>query len=116
MTVRSRKGHGAPHSAGSPRPEVLPRRRSGRLVVARHRSPRGRSAHHNPVPVAPGRRYEGDGAHRSVETPLRRGAAVVALTGGAVSLVGAASPAASAPVEAPVVPVVQAETVAADTL
>ena len=84
--------------------------------MARHRSPRGRSAHHNPVPVAPGRRYEGDGAHRSVETPLRRGAAVVALTGGAFSLVGAASPAASAPVEAPVVPVAQAETVAADTL
>ena len=84
--------------------------------MARHRSPRGRSAHHNPVPVAPGRRNAGNGAHRSVETPLRRGAAVVAVTGGAFSLVGAASPAASAPVEAPVVPLAQAETVAADTV
>jgi hypothetical protein len=85
--------------------------------VARHRSPRGRGAHQNPIPVAPGRLSTGSGAHRSVKTPLRRGAAAVALTGGAFSLVGAASPAASpAPVEAPVVPVAQARAAAADVL
>ena len=85
--------------------------------MARHRSPRGRGAHQNPIPVAAGRRYTGAGAHRSVETPLRRGAAVVAITGGAFSLVGAASPASSAaPVEAPVVPAAQAPAPTADLL
>ncbi|MFD1528479.1 hypothetical protein [Pseudonocardia aurantiaca] len=59
--------------------------------------------------MAVGRRRTGAGAHRSVETPLRRGAAVVAVTGGAFALVGAASPASSAAlVDAPVVPAAQA--------
>jgi hypothetical protein len=62
--------------------------------------------------VAPGHRYAGTGAHRSTDTPLRRGAAVVAVTGGAFSLVGAASPApVDGPVSLPVVPVAQAEAV-----
>jgi hypothetical protein len=63
--------------------------------VARHRSPRGRRAHQSPTPAAPGRRVAVPGAHRPVPTPLRRGAAVVAVTGGALSLVGAAAPVAT---------------------
>jgi hypothetical protein len=42
--------------------------------------------------VAPGHRTSGRGAHRSGKTPLRRGAAVVAVAGGAISLVAAAAP------------------------
>ncbi|HYH30781.1 MAG TPA: hypothetical protein VD903_10385 [Pseudonocardia sp.] len=42
--------------------------------------------------VAPGRRRAGARALRSVPTPLRRGAAAVAVTGSAFSLVGGASP------------------------
>src|SRR5919106_1073597 len=80
--------------AGTPRRRTfLPGRRSGRQVVARHRSPRGRGAHQLPLVVAPRhRRRAGAGALRSVPTPLRRGAAAVAVTGSAFSLVGAAAP------------------------
>ena len=42
--------------------------------------------------MAPGHRTSGRGAHRSAKTPLRRGAAVVAVAGGAISLVAAAAP------------------------
>jgi hypothetical protein len=61
--------------------------------VARHRSPRGRRAHQSRQRVATGHPSAGGSAHRSVPAPLRRGAAVVAVTGGAFSLVGTASPA-----------------------
>jgi hypothetical protein len=60
--------------------------------------------------VAPGRLRAGAGAHRSVNTPLRRGAVVVAVTGGAFSLVGAASP------DAAIVPVAQAQPVEVDAV
>jgi hypothetical protein len=62
--------------------------------VARHRSPRGRDAHQSPPLAATGRRRAGAGAHRSVDvqTPLRRGAAIVAVASGTLPLVGAASP------------------------
>jgi hypothetical protein len=58
--------------------------------VARHRSPRGRRAHPLPTSAAPGRATADGGAHRSVPTPLKRGAAVIAVAGGALSLTGAA--------------------------
>ncbi|WP_433275607.1 hypothetical protein ACQPZA_30855 [Pseudonocardia xinjiangensis] len=60
--------------------------------MARHRSPRGRRAHQNSSGMATGHPAVGRSAHRSVPTPIYRGAAVVAVTGGAFSLVGAASP------------------------
>jgi hypothetical protein len=59
--------------------------------VARHRSPRGRRAHQSPHLTALGRQAPAHAAQGSVSTPLRRGAAVVAVTGGAFSLVGAAA-------------------------
>jgi hypothetical protein len=70
--------------------------------------------------VAPGRRRTGAGALRSVPTPLRRGAAAVAVTGSAFALVGGASPELE-PEPAPrpdadVVPVAQARSAAADEL
>jgi hypothetical protein len=40
--------------------------------------------------VAPGRATADGGAHRSVPTPLKRGTAVIAVAGGALSLTGAA--------------------------
>lgn len=88
--------------------------------MARHRSPRGRGAHQLPLVVAPGRRRTGAGALRSVPTPLRRGAAAVAVTGSAFSLVGGASPELE-PEPAPrpdpeVVPVAQARPATADEL
>lgn len=43
--------------------------------------------------MAPVRRYTGAGAHWSSDAPLRRGAAVLAVTGNGFSLVAAASPA-----------------------
>jgi hypothetical protein len=58
--------------------------------VARHRSPRGRRAHPLPTSAASGRATADGGAHRSVPTPLKRGTAVVAVAGGALSLTGAA--------------------------
>jgi len=64
--------------------------------------------------VAPGRAMVGDGARRSVPTPLVRGTVVAAIvTGGAFSLVGAAPPTPasepdSAPLEAPGMAVAQA--------
>jgi hypothetical protein len=59
--------------------------------VARHRSPRSRRAHQSPHLTALGRQAPAHAAQGSVSTPLRRGTAVVAVTGGAFSLVGAAS-------------------------
>ncbi len=61
--------------------------------MARHRSPRGRRPH-QPQPFAVSTRATdgGGGAHRSVSAPLRRGATAVAVTGGALTLVGAAVP------------------------
>ncbi|OLT21582.1 hypothetical protein BJF78_08190 [Pseudonocardia sp. CNS-139] len=51
----------------------------------------------------------GSGAHRSpVNTSLRRGAAALAVTGGAFSLVGAASPVLQGSGDVPVTPVAQA--------
>jgi hypothetical protein len=79
--------------------------------VARHRSPRGRRAYQSPPRVATGRPAAGDSAHRSVPTPLRRGAAVVAVTGGVFSLVGTASPAPAEVASAAVTLPVEAETV-----
>jgi hypothetical protein len=76
--------------------------------VARHRSPRGRGAHQHPLTVAPsGRRRASASALRSVPTPLRRGAAAVAVTGSAFSLVGGAAPDPETRPDATVVPVVQ---------
>ena len=77
--------------------------------MARHRSPRGRGAHQHPLAVVPRRRRASASALRSVPTPLRRGAAAVAVTGSAFSLVGGAAP--ERPEirpDAAVVPVVQA--------
>ncbi|MFC5230752.1 hypothetical protein [Pseudonocardia zijingensis] len=55
------------------------------------------------------RRRAGAGAHRSIPTPLRRGAAAVAVTGSAFSLVGGASaPEPETRPQAAVVPVAQA--------
>lgn len=59
--------------------------------MARHRSPRSRRAHQSPHVTALCRQVPAHAAPCSVSTPLRRGAAVVAVTGGAFSLVGAAS-------------------------
>jgi hypothetical protein len=59
--------------------------------VARHRSPRSRRAQQSPHLTALGRQAPAHAAQGSVSTPLRRGTAVVAVTGGAFSLVGAAS-------------------------
>ena len=59
--------------------------------MARHRSPRSRRAHQSPHVTALGRQVPAHAAQGSVPTPLRRGTAVVAVTGGAFSLVGAAS-------------------------
>jgi hypothetical protein len=59
--------------------------------VARHRSPRSRRAHQSPHLTALGRQAPAHAAQGSVSTPLRRGGAVVAVTGGAFSLVGAAA-------------------------
>ena len=60
--------------------------------MARHRSPRGRRAHQSSPAVATGHPAARRSAHRSVPTPIYRGAAAVAVTGGAFSLVAAASP------------------------
>jgi hypothetical protein len=77
--------------------------------VARHRSPRGRGAHQHPLTVAPRRRRRASAsALRSVPTPLRRGAAAVAVTGSAFSLVGGAAPDPETIPDAAVVPVAQA--------
>jgi hypothetical protein len=61
--------------------------------VARHRSPRGRRAHQNPPLVALGRTVVDEVVRRTapIPTPLRRGAAAVAVTGGALSLAAVAS-------------------------
>ena len=61
--------------------------------MARHRSPRGRRAHQSPPLVALGRTVAGEIVRRTapVPTPLRRGAAAVAVTGGALSLAGVAA-------------------------
>src|SRR5918999_2754267 len=125
MTARSKKERGPPPPPAPPSRASLPGRRSGRQVVARHRSPRGRGAHQLPLVVAPRhRRRVGAGVLRSVPTPLRRGAAaVVAVTGSAFSLVGAAAPETEPEVRhypaADVVPVAQASPAvepAADTV
>lgn len=65
--------------------------------MARHRSPQGRRAIDHPPPVALHRTVAGGIARRSLPTPLLRGAAAVAVTGGAFSLIAAAT---SAPVTA----------------
>ena len=61
--------------------------------MARHRSPRGRGAHQSPPLVALGRTVAGEIVRRSapVPTPLRRGAAAVVVTGGALTLAGVAA-------------------------
>jgi hypothetical protein len=61
--------------------------------VARHRSPRGRRAHQNPPLVALGRTVVDEVVRRTapIPTPLRRGVAAVAVTGGALSLAAVAS-------------------------
>jgi hypothetical protein len=60
--------------------------------VARHRSPEGRA--HPPLPpVAPALPTDGRrGAHRSIPTPVRRGATAFAVAGGTLTLVGAGVP------------------------
>ncbi len=79
--------------------------------MARHRSPRGRGAHQHLLTVAPRhRRRAGADALRSIPTPLRRGAAAVAVTGSAFSLVGGAAPDPETRPDAAVVPVAQAST------
>jgi hypothetical protein len=62
--------------------------------VSRHRSPRGRGAHQS-TPSTATRRPEERRARHAVQpaVPLRRGAAAVAVAGGAFTLVGAAAPA-----------------------
>ncbi|WP_308282855.1 hypothetical protein [Pseudonocardia nigra] len=57
--------------------------------------------------MAPGRPVEGEGARRPARTPLRRGTAVIAVTGGAFSLVGAAAPTEAPTVVPAVVPAAQ---------
>src|SRR5919107_279334 len=106
MTTRSRDGQRDSPPAGSPEPDVQPGRRSGRLVVARHRSPRGRRAHQTlsfPLVASTG----GSGARRApsdrvlpgrilgVPVPVRRGVAVAAVAGGALAAAGAAAAALS---------------------
>ena len=61
--------------------------------MARHRSPRGRRTHQNPPLVALGRTVVDEVVRRTapIPTPLRRGAAAVAVTGGALSLAAVAS-------------------------
>jgi hypothetical protein len=70
--------------------------------------------------VAPGRRRAGAGALRPVPTPLRRGAAAVAVTGGALTLAGGASPETEPPPGTDpgqaVVPVAQAQPVQDDPI
>jgi hypothetical protein len=61
--------------------------------VARHRSPRSRSAHQpSPYALVTSAAGGGRGAHRITSTPLRRGATAVAVAGGALTLVGAGVP------------------------
>lgn len=66
--------------------------------MARHRSPRGRRAHtDSPVPHRAEPLVRRAAAARPLleSVPVRRGAAAVAVTGGAFSLMGAAAPAAA---------------------
>lgn len=65
--------------------------------MARHRSPRGRRATPGlSAPVVP-RAAQPRGTSALVSAPVRRGAAIVAVTGGALSLLGAAGTGGQAP-------------------
>ncbi len=95
--------------AGLPTRPALPSRMpnrsrgSGRQVVARHRSPRGRRTPETFPPPAHRRAAEGRGAGQALifNDSFRRGAAVAvgAMTGGVVALTGAFAQ--SAPAVAP---------------